>query len=86
MKSKYYYSDGTILDHYNETKTLHREGGPAVEYTSGTKCWYLNGKCHREDGPAVEWANGDKEWWLNGAKYTEKEYNKLVPLDLDFDL
>jgi hypothetical protein len=22
---------------------LHREDGPAVEYPSGKKCWYLNG-------------------------------------------
>jgi hypothetical protein len=22
---------------------LHREDGPAVEYSSGTKVWYLNG-------------------------------------------
>ena len=41
---------------------LHREDGPAVEYTDGTKCWCRNGKRHREDGPAVEYANGYKEW------------------------
>ena len=35
----------------NGTKTwtlngnLHREDGPAVEYVSGDKVWYLNGKC-----------------------------------------
>ena len=23
---------------------LHREDGPAIEYTNGTKHWYLNGK------------------------------------------
>ena len=47
---------------------LHREDGPAVEYTSGTKSWWLNDKLHREDGPAVEFAAGDKEWWFNGEE------------------
>jgi len=47
---------------------LHREDGPAIEWTDGTKHWLLNGKYHREDGPAVEWANGDKEWFLNGKE------------------
>ena len=50
---------------------LHREDGPAVEYTGGSKSWYLNGKHHREDGPAVEWADGHKEWLLNGEHHRE---------------
>jgi len=37
-----------------------------VEYTSGTKVWYLNGQWHRVDGPAIEYPDGTKEWWLNG--------------------
>ena len=44
----------------------HREDGPAIERTDGTKLWYLNGLHHREDGPAIEYANGDKYWYLNG--------------------
>ena len=40
-----------------------------VEYTSGDKRWYLNGKRHREDGPAVEFGNGDKSWYLNGRAH-----------------
>ena len=45
---------------------LHREDGPAVEYTNGDKMWYFNDRLHREDGPAVEYANGKKSWWING--------------------
>ena len=56
---------------------LHREDGPAVEWTNGSKEWWLNGKLHREDGPAVEWANGDKEWYLNN-----KEANPETIVDL----
>ena len=45
---------------------LHREDGPAIEYTNGDKCWYLNGKRHRKDGPAIEYANGETRYWING--------------------
>ena len=50
---------------YNEDNKLHREDGPAVEYSDGEKYWYLNGKRHREDGPAIEYANGDKSWYID---------------------
>jgi hypothetical protein len=64
-------------NHPNGTKAwwlngkLHREDGPAVEYSNGDKVWYLNGKCHREDGPAIERASGTKEWLLNGKLHRE---------------
>jgi len=50
---------------------LHREDGPAIEYTNGDKYWWLNGKLHRENGPAVEWSNGNKEWYLNNKRHRE---------------
>ena len=50
---------------------LHREDGPAIEFKTGSKYWYINGKCHRENGPAVECANGDKVWWINGKRHRE---------------
>lgn len=50
---------------------LHREDGPAVEDTDGTKLWYINGERHREDGPACEYTNGDKFWWINGKLHRE---------------
>jgi len=49
----------------------HREGGPAVEYSDGTKYWYRNGKRHREDGPALEYAGGAKQWFINGDLHRE---------------
>ena len=48
---------------------LHREDGPAIEWTDGDKAWYLDGKLHREDGPAVEHINGFKEWWIHGLHF-----------------
>jgi hypothetical protein len=57
---------------------LHREDGPAVKYSDGTKGWYLNGNLHREDGPAIEKANGYKSWYLNDEELTEKEWKKRI--------
>ena len=65
---KSYYSD-------KEMTILHREDGPAIEYTSGCKEWYINGYPHREDGPAYEAASGYKQWYINGYILTEKEFN-----------
>jgi|SRR5210317_2028740 hypothetical protein len=61
---KFYFSDRKMT-------IRHREDGPAIEYTSGDKVWYINGKRHREDGPAIEWANGDKYWYINGKRHRE---------------
>jgi hypothetical protein len=66
--TKYWYLNGK----------LHREDGPAIEYSNGNKSWCLNGKYHREDGPAVEWANGDKSWYLNGKYLSEEEFQKAT--------
>ena len=56
---------------YNENGKRYREDGPAVEYSTGEKSWYLNDKLHREDGPAIEYANGYKAWYLNGKRHRE---------------
>ena len=50
---------------------IHREDGPAIEYSNGTKEWYINGKRHRLDGPAIEYANGSKLWYPNGMVHRE---------------
>jgi hypothetical protein len=49
----------------------HREDGPAIERSSGTKSWCKNGVLHREDGPAIEWSDGNKEWYINGKLHRE---------------
>ena len=68
---------------------LHREDGPAIEYSNGSKHWYLNGRRHRQDGPAIEYADGSKHWYLNGKELTEEQFNatkqtcngKIVEID-----
>jgi hypothetical protein len=62
--------EGTIY-WYNEKDHLHREDGPAVEFTDGSKHWYVNGKLHRADGPAVEFTDGFKEWFIHGQRHRE---------------
>jgi len=65
----------TRKEYRNLKGELHRENGPAIEWTSGTKEWWLNGKRHREDGPAIERTNGTKVWYLNDEELTEEEFN-----------
>ena len=60
---------------YNSKGQLHREDGPAIEWSNGIKEWWIDGKRHREDGPAIECSNGYKEWYINDKKLTEEEYN-----------
>ena len=60
------------------TKILHRENGPAVEWPDGSKQWFKNGLEHRENGPAEEWATGVKNWWLDGRPITETEALKKI--------
>ncbi len=66
VKDKYYYSDGSILNYFDENKIHHREDGPATEYSNGTKEWFINGVLHREDGPAIIYFDGEKRWVQNG--------------------
>jgi hypothetical protein len=65
----FYYLDGSILHYHNYDKILHREDGPAIEYSEGDKCWYQNNKRHREDGPAIEFSTGTKCWYQNDKRH-----------------
>ena len=60
-----------IIEYRNEKGDLHREDGPAREWSDGDKYWYINGQRHREDGPAFEGSNGDKYWLINGKFHRE---------------
>ena len=41
-------SDGNVSYH-NALGQLHREYGPAIEYSDGSEFWYQNGQLHRLD-------------------------------------
>lgn len=64
--------DFEIIAWYKEgTNLRHREDGPAVEYTNGTKLWYINGSYHRDDGPAKVFRGGDKHWFRHGLPHRD---------------
>jgi hypothetical protein len=68
---------------YYLNNKLHREDGPAVEYSNGDKIWLQNGLYHRLDGPAVEYADGDVSWYFHD-KYihciSQEEFEEQIKL------
>ena len=58
----------------NSKGQRHREDGPAVEYSNGTRYWYKDGKRHREDGPAVVSSDGSYFYYLEDKEYSEEAY------------
>jgi len=63
---------------FNRLGQEHREDGPAVEYSDGSKAWLINGKLHRLDGPAIEYANGAVEYWFKGEQLTKEQLETKV--------
>jgi hypothetical protein len=59
------------IEYLNDNGDYHREDGPAIEWTEGSKCWCINGLKHREDGPAVISSDGDTWWYINGKLHRE---------------
>jgi len=64
---KFWYLDGNV----------HREGGPAIEWSNGNKSWYFNGRKHRIDGPALEYHNGYKAYYINGKEVLKEAQEVL---------
>jgi hypothetical protein len=65
-----------IIEYRNDKGQLHREDGPAREWSDGDKYWYINGQRHREDGPAVEYSVGNEKcfkWYLNDEWYSNEQ-------------
>lgn len=73
------YYDLTYREWLNfDDELLHREDGPAEEFTDGDRFWWQNGKQHRVDGPAVMWKVGKTEWWLNNEELDKKIIEKWI--------
>ena len=51
-----------------ENGEYHREDGPAIEYTDGSKHYFQNNIRHRLDGPAREYSDWYEcnLWYFNG--------------------
>jgi len=61
---------------------IHREDGPAIEYTNGDCEFWLYGLRHRLDGPAVDWAD-DKQWFYMDKHIeckSQEEFKRLIKL------
>jgi len=73
MRTQYILKNESGTFYYSDKKMtkLHREDGPAVEWSDGSKHWYLNGKLYREDNRAFELADASKHWYLNGKLHRE---------------
>lgn len=54
----------------NEKGQLHREDGPAIEWSDGDWEWRLNGKRHRICGPCA-WISGYYYWRVNSLYITD---------------
>ena len=71
----YFHPDGTFDKIWrNKEGELHREDGPAIEHSNGTRFWFKNGLKHREDGPTFIWESGEHEYYLNGQYYSIEDY------------
>ena len=57
--------------YFNGKGQYHREDGPAIEWNSGGREWWVNGSLHREGGPAVERSNGSTEWYQYGKLHRD---------------
>ena len=55
----------------NDKGQYHREDGPAIIWSNGSKFWYINGNLHREDGPAIIYSDGQHHWFINGFRHRE---------------
>ncbi len=58
----------------NEDGQYHREDGPALMWSVGSRYWYRNGMRHREDGPASISTIGEYGWYLDNELYSLNEY------------
>jgi len=52
---------------------LHRQDGPAVEYSSGAVEYWWCGGYHREDGPALIDTDGSERYALDGNIFEDKK-------------
>lgn len=70
--------NGTKI-YFNQLEQVHREDGPAIEWSNKDKEWWVNDKRHRWNSPALIITDlGINVWMLFGIKVTEKYYRKWL--------
>jgi hypothetical protein len=75
--TKHYYSDAAMT-------IIHRLDGAAIEFTNGSKEWYVEGKRHRLDGPAmyVGYVGGYTAWYVHGTRLSQEEFIRLTAKEI----
>ncbi len=69
VRRRYHPKSGDIYYTVGYSKVLHREGGPAVIKSSGSRYWFRYGKIHRVGGPAMESHYGTDTWYKDGYRH-----------------
>jgi hypothetical protein len=54
---------------YDADAKLHRDDGPAQDWTNGSQGWWQHGQLHRVDGPAITHPSGQREWYQHGLRH-----------------
>ena len=62
----------------NSWEKLPEDYTGVIEWESGNKSWYKNGKHHREDGPSFIVKDGYKAWRLNGQYIWNSNYKIIL--------
>jgi hypothetical protein len=66
---RYKFEYDNRVEYHDKNRQLHRDGGPAVVRTNGTKEYWVHGKLHRTDGPAIEYESGGKIYIERGKRH-----------------
>lgn len=84
-KWKYYYEDGSVLNHLTRKVKLHRENGPAIESPGhDITHWEFiyNGMLHNISGPSYCDCNGALFYYINGkyvgTNLSNKEFQQKI--------
>ena len=73
------FDEWLILDF--DAITLHSEDDiPAIDYSTGYKQWYRNGKLHRVNGnPAVYNSYGEESYYyIDDVDYSYEDYKAII--------
>ncbi len=72
VRRRYHPKSGDVYYTVGYSKVYHREDGPAIIFSSGTKYWLRYGLLHRSGGPAAEFSGGTNfTWYVNGRRHRE---------------
>ena len=63
------YRTTDVVIYLDTSVRKHRFDGPAVEWTNGTREWWINGLLNRLEGSAIECPDGTREWLVNGKRH-----------------